>query len=243
MSRSRTRSSKKKTVTIAVLVACLLLAAIGGTIAWMTVTDDLTNEFTVGKFEAPDKGPDDETLPDDGGDGQLSLNGYLWEPSWDVYAEHKLIPGAEFAKDPMVGIGAKSEDAYVYVYVENNTKNDAVYFTINDDWKVAQATPLDSVGEKDPGYAAGETYYSGGLFRYSEKLIGAQDDDSWTSKLFEKVYVDNDASEDDLAGEGNDGENTIKVTAYIHQATDGDGTTDLLKTADTWAKTQAGLLQ
>ena len=112
----------KKRLLLIVLLGVISLTFIGGTVAWLTQTNTLTNSFTIGTFEIP------TTDPTDG--SQVSLDGHLYEPSWDESETHKLLPGVTFAKDPYVGIGQGSEDAEVYVYVKNNFSN-KVYFNLN----------------------------------------------------------------------------------------------------------------
>ena len=257
MSRSRTRSSKKKTVTIAVLVACLLLAAIGGTIAWMTVKDDLTNQFIVGNFNDPTTKPDPDN-PEQGGDDELDgedeskLNGHLYEPNWTENS--KLLPGSTVKKDPIVGIGVGSEDAYVFLHVDNNINkaNDPVYFTIDTTkWEPVEGKVYEAknVTNDDPGYVDENTkYYTGGLFMYKEKLsCGNTEKDAWTAPLFEKVYVKNGATgtDFDLTPSGTNNYAAIEVTALLHQTEDpADGTpTNLETVAVQWAKDQVGALE
>lgn len=237
---SRERRKNKTTKTIAVIVACLMLAAVGGTIAWMTAKDNLTNEFLVGDFTDPDTKPDDpdQEIPD-GDKENGKLNGHLYEPSW--VANSKLTPGAAIAKDPMVGIGDGSENAYVYLYVKNNAEVPSnIYFTLNDGWEAVDgyASKVTDLTPDDPAYESGKTYYSGGLFKCSDVLTGKKDADSWTNRAFSNVYVKNSATTETLVTEGSDGTSLV-VTALLHQATSGDTTTDLESVADQWAKEQA----
>lgn len=239
MSRSRTRSSKKKTVTIAVLVACLLLAAIGGTIAWMTAQDSLTNQFVVGDFSDPDTDPTDpdNPLPND----PTKVNGHLYEPSW--VNKSKLLPGSTIPKDPMVGTGDDSEDAYVYLYVKNNATNpDNIYFILNNEWEAVDGQAFETnVGKDDPGYVDDTTkYYKGGLFRYKYVLDGKDGANAWTTKAFTDVHVKESATTEGLVATGSKG-TTLVVTALLHQVTSGDGT-NLKTEADAWAIQQAAEL-
>ena len=96
---SRERRKNKTTKTIAVIVACLMLAAVGGTIAWMTAQDSLTNQFLVGDFTDPDTDPTDpdDPLPND----PTKVNGHLYEPSWK--ANSKLLPGRRLQQRKMKG--------------------------------------------------------------------------------------------------------------------------------------------
>lgn len=210
-----------KSKTRSILTVCLALAlvasAVLGTIAYMTAQDSKTNTFTVGSFNKP-------TDPDH---PEQTLDSYLIEPSW--VENSKLVPGGSVAKDPKVGIGAGSEDAYIYVYVDNKTLTDAgkklVTFTLNEGWTAV-------AGHAVAGDAP-NTYVSG-LFKYNTKLTGGD----WTSNVFTKVDVSADANITDFAANPQ-----MTVYAYIHQAADGAGV-DLADTANTaaiaWSAHPAG---
>ena len=97
---------KKKVVTLSLVVALIATAAIGGTFAYFTDTDDATNTFTVGNVDIEltepnwdNKTPDD---PTDGGEGEAQ----------DVY------PGEPLAKDPTVENIGKNP-CFVRVHVTN----------------------------------------------------------------------------------------------------------------------------
>lgn len=237
MSRSRTRSSKKKTVTIAVLVACLLLAAIGGTIAWLTTQDSLTNSFTAGKIDPVDPGddgPDDKPIPDEIEDPDIDkkLSSNLYEPSWDP--DSKLMPAVSIAKDPYVGVGAGSEPAYVYVYVTNSmVNNNHVYFAINDGWSaVENKTKSVLVG--------GETMYISGLFKYNAGLDASDaTGNDWTEKaLFDEIVVSENADQLDFRESDGTTVGKIVVQAYLHQMyKDADQSQDLETEAEEAALT------
>lgn len=113
------RRSKKAGLRRTLLVVCMMLVvmvgSIAGTVAWLTATSgEVTNTFTVG-----------------------DINIKLEESTGDKY---KVIPGATVEKDPKVTIESGSEQCYVYVSVENNLKlNGTVVVTPNidtTDWVV-----------------------------------------------------------------------------------------------------------
>ena len=210
-----------KSKTRSILTVCLALAlvatAVLGTIAYMTAQDSKTNTFTVGSFNKPT----DPDRPDQ------TLDSYLIEKNW--VENSKLVPGGSVAKDPKVGIGAGSEDAYIYVYVDNKTLTDAskklVTFTLDDGWTAVEGHAI--AGD------ASNTYVSG-LFKYNTKLTAG----SWTSNVFAKVDVSANANTTDFAAKPQ-----MTVYAYIHQAADGAGV-DLADTANTaaiaWSANPAG---
>lgn len=215
-----------KSKTRSILTVCLALAlvasAVLGTIAYMTAKDSKTNTFTVGSFNKP-------TDPDQ---PSQTLNSYILEKKWDATAEHKLIPGSSVDKDPKVGIGAGSEEAWVYVYVKNAVLKDTVTgkyvtFKLNDKWEAVE-------GQVVNGDVAG-TYVSG-LFKY-KTTIGADESTLWTTTVFDAVDVSANANTTDFA------ENPqMTVYAFIHQAKDGNGAIDtatIQQAAITWSANPA----
>ena len=203
----REKREERKNKRILVILTCLLLIAVlvtTGTIAWLTKTSSVSNIFTVGSFESPSTSPTNPETP-------IELDGNIYEPSWNPEEEHKLIPAATFEKDPYVGIGAGSEDASVYVYVENSFSN-KVYFTINEGWEAVEATE---------GFKSGT--YTSGLFKYTEGLKNAVDADVWTSQpLFSSVVTDETATIEDFTIKGSENLE-IKVSSFLHQTKDSDG--------------------
>lgn len=212
----------KKTILLVILLLFMVFVTAQGTVAWLTRTNKITNTFTVGTFVLPTTDPiePNETI---------AIDGHLYEPSWNEEVEHKFVPSIAITKDPYVGIGKGSEDAVVYVYVENNFSN-KVYFTMNAGWEAVEA---------EEGFA--QDTYTAGLFKYTAGLTGSADKDVWTSTpLFSEVVADETANSEDFAVA--DGENTtITVSSFIHQAKDSEGNAleeDTIKTA---AKTAFGI--
>lgn len=200
------RAKRARKNTLAVIVFALLLAFLvtAGTMAWLTRTSSITNRFTVGTFTSPTTNPLDPTET-------ISIDGNLYEPSWDANDEHRLIPSVSFAKDPYVGIGPGSEDAVVYVNVENNLSN-KVYFALNNGWE-----PV--LGHVTAGSLSGT--YTSGLFKYTAGLAldpENPDVDVWTTApLFSTVNTAEDANfEDFTPAAGADAE--ITVSSFLHQA-------------------------
>jgi len=201
-----TKAKHKKTSAFLVFSLLLVFFVSAGTIAWLTRTNTLTNVFTVGTFKVPTTSPVET---------EKEITGHLFEPSWDDSedAEHQLVPAATFIKDPYVGIGKGSEDAVVYVYIENPFSEN-VYFEINEGW-----TAVD--GETTDGSKEGS--YKSGLFKYTAGLTGATDKDVWTTTpLFNSIETHVDSTEEDFVlGEGV--ESAITVKSFIHQAKNGAG--------------------
>ena len=205
------KKSRKK--LLIALLAALLLVGVGGTVAWLTSSNTLVNEFTVGTFSEPTTDPEDSSQPLDKVNG--NFDGNLYEKNWNPNEEHKLMPGTTYQKDPYVGIGPGSEDGVVYVYVENNfTNTDKIYFTINNGWEAV-------AGKTTAGAVSGS--YKSGLFKYTAGLVGKADEDSWTTTpLFTNIVVADDATSDDFeVAQGQD--TAVTVKSFIHQAKDSSG--------------------
>lgn len=103
----------KKSVIIILTLSVVLLLVAGGTIAWFTAQDSVTNTFTI---------------------GNIAIS--LAEPEWSEDI-NKIYPGAEIPKDPTVTVKANSEDCYVYVMIDNKlnaTLPNAVALEIGPDW-------------------------------------------------------------------------------------------------------------
>lgn len=118
------------------LAALALVAAIsiGGTIAYLTSTDEVKNTFTVGKVaitldeayvnEDGDKyyvnGRDADGKPNSYTTDDKDAQGNLYDLADRVKSnEYKLMPGHTYVKDPTVHIAADSENSYIFVKVEN----------------------------------------------------------------------------------------------------------------------------
>lgn len=213
------KKSRKKYL-IGALAVLLVAVAVGGTIAWLTSQSSLSNVFTVGSINEPTKDPDGEDLPDE---ETGKVNGNLYEPSWEPNS--KAAPGVTVAKNPMVGLGKGSEDAYVFVYVDNNLTNDdtakQAFFYVNSSWAPVSdhATLSTSEDEKEQAGA-----YTQGLFKYvgsgSDSISPAYvlkadaDKDVWTNRsVFDDVTVPASVTAEDFSEKKN-----IDVYAFIYAA-------------------------
>ena len=106
------------------LAALALVAAIsiGGTLAYLTSKDTVTNTFTVGNVSIT---LDEADVNEDGAKLYQQDNGKLDTVVTSTLADrvktnnYKLIPGHTYTKDPTVHVKAKSENSYVFVKVEN----------------------------------------------------------------------------------------------------------------------------
>ena len=102
---------KKTTKTLLVVLSVIMLmtAAVMGTIAYLTDTQEVVNTFTVGdvdiKLDETEVTPDGEPVP---GADRVPGN------------EYHLIPGKSYVKDPTVTVIAGSEESYVRMMVTIN---------------------------------------------------------------------------------------------------------------------------
>ena len=121
------KNTKKKILTVTLVIALLAIAVVGGSLAWFTAEDEATNTFTVGsvkidlkeEFEAPEAMlpiGDPSTLADD--------PNYIRKEAWventgknDAYVQI------------LVAVPKELDDLGAFHYVEANTdKWDAVGF-------------------------------------------------------------------------------------------------------------------
>ncbi len=86
---------KKKNLIIALSLMLIAVISVGATLAYFSAqTNTVTNMFTLG-----------------------SISATLTEPDWDPDAEHLLMPGDSYLKDPTINIGATSQPAWVFIKV------------------------------------------------------------------------------------------------------------------------------
>ncbi len=231
-------NKKKKRYGIIAALLLLVLAAGVGTYAWLTATQSLKNEFTVGSIGKPEVKPDPDhpdkpgTVPTD-----PSVDGYLFETKWTN--KSKMIPGTAINKNPNVGIGKDSDSSYVFVYVKNVIVKDGEgalaktpYFNLNNGWKPVATDQVKTNGN--------EGQYVSGLFMYTAdgtgtpaKLTPANGKAAYTGELFGTVHIPVAMNSTDVV------ENpAMTVSCYIFGADQGDAENAIVQ-AKEWAKTQA----
>lgn len=238
---------RKRRVVLVALAACLVVAGIGGTLAWFSAQSQLTNTFTVGKIDQPTTEPGNPETPIPDADKTDKLNGNLYEPHW--VKDSAIAPNASVAKDPYVGIGKDSEPAYTYVYVKNNLPTGA-YFMIEQGWAAVDAKTI----------AGQSAQYTGGLFAYTGKDTagtGTADydggkglalleptantsgnkEDAWTTTpLFTHIET-GDTYDTSTINSTNSTNNDIKVYAYVAaKSGTGDKPEDLNAAAKAWVQ-------
>lgn len=129
---------------ILVLVSCFAIVAcisVGATLAYLTDTEGVTNTFTVGKVGLSL----DEAKTDIDGvknDPEVRIPNDTDNSTGNNY---KLMPGHEYAKDPIVHVDADSEPCWLFVKVVNPLAEIEVGTTIAQQMETNHWKPLTSV--------------------------------------------------------------------------------------------------
>ena len=231
-------NKKKKRYGIVAALLLLVLAAGVGTYAWLTATQSLKNEFTVGSIGKPEVKPDPDH-PDKPGDKPTdpSVDGYLFETKW--VKDSKRIPDTDINKNPNVGIGKDSDSSYVFIYVKNAiVKTDATdalaktpYFELNANWKPVAADQVTT--NADGKYVSGLFMYTAGGTGTPAELTPAGGKAAYTGELFDTVHIPAAMNSADVVNNP-----AMTVSCYIFGADQG-GAQNAIAQAKEWAKTQA----
>ena len=108
--RRARKSLSRKALVVLSLMMVLAVAAVGGTIAWLTdKTAPVVNTFTVG-------------------DINITLT--------ETTSDYKMVPGNTIAKDPKVTVKAGSEACWLFVKVEESTNlGEFISYTVDSEWR------------------------------------------------------------------------------------------------------------
>ena len=191
------RRSKKAGLRRTLLVVCMMLVvmvgSIAGTVAWLTATSGtVTNTFTTGDINIK---LDEAVLG--------ATNGSRTEAGNTGY---KIIPGAKIAKDPTVTVLEKSEKCYVYALVEDNLLVDGASvatFVVSTNWKAVKTE-----GNKT-------------LYQYTS-IVDASAADQKLDAIFTEVQIADTVIKDKIGQLTN---KTVVVNAYAHQSENTDEAT------------------
>lgn len=155
---------KKKTFLLAA-VAILLVAAIaaGGTYAWLTSrTDPVVNTFTVGNvsitLDEARVQKDETTSTWSATAARVKQNDY-----------EGVYPGAKLPKDPTVHVSSGSEDAVVYVMIQdalNAAVPGSADYTVGSAW-----TAVETTGYTAPSGAAARVYRCNATAHAGDDLV------------------------------------------------------------------------
>ena len=220
------QTGRKRTGLVVALALCCLLA-VGGVFAWFSTTTSKTNTFTQGGgITEPTEKPNPKPNPDGSGDGDTTKPiekpaGNIIETEW--VDETGITPDSIVAKNPNIGIGKGSKNAYVFVEVENALDPANAYFVLGNKWAPVDELANKYTGDKDVTIAAPDRTYTGGLFVYvgdnetgtiaddMAMLTGKTNVSVYTGEVFNKVYTNKDFK----FGSSN---NTITIKAYLAAA-------------------------
>ena len=196
---------KKRTLALILALVLVFGAAVGGTIAYLTSTDTVTNTFTVGKVEI--------TLDE----AKVDEYGKAVTPAERVETNnYKLIPGHNYTKDPTVTVLKGSESSYIKMTVtfSEAAALDAIF--------APNGADMTSIFN---GYNSSNWIYKGNTedtaantrtyeFWYKE-TVAAPTADVALDALFDSITVPSSITKEQLATiEGM----TITVNAYAMQA-------------------------
>ena len=218
---------KKKTIALLLVLVMIFGISVGGTIAYLTDKEAVTNTFTVGnvKIKLTETAVNEAGVPvDEKGITQADSTDANWKAavieandSTPVENKYKLIPGMSYTKDPAVTLLEGSEESYVRmrVTVTYNTEADAILATYgyeswfdfrdDDDWDNATLISTEKTDTQTV-----RTYE----FRY-KKAVGALEADNALPALFTKIKIPGTINNEELAKLAN---LSIAVEAHAMQA-------------------------
>lgn len=226
-------NKKKKRYGIVAALLLLVLAAGVGTYAWLSATDQVKNEFTVGSIDKPEVKPDPD-YPDKPGTDPTdpSVDGYLFETKW--VKDSKMIPDTDINKNPNVGIGKDSDKSYVFIYVKNAIVKDGEgalaktpYFTLNNNWKPVADDQVTTNGTGGQ-YVSGLFMYTAGGTGQPAQLTPAGDKAAYTGELFSTVHIPAAMNSTDVVTDP-----AMTVSCYIFGADQGDAQ-NAIDQAEAW---------
>lgn len=252
MYTAKTRSSsKRKTVLIAALAACLILAVGGGVLAWFSASDIKINTFSQGNgVNEPDKKPDPTDPTQPGTETPGANDHFIIETEWTDNSA--ISPDSIVPKNPNVGIGPSSNPAYVFVEVENNLP-DSAYFILGKNWAPVSGysgnTEFSGTGVPTGAYKSGLFVYVGnpaaaGTPEMTLLANGADNKTVFTGEVFDKIYTTHDFKWDSTGAK-----TSISVKSFLavaNSATEYDGIdqagkSEIVEKAKSWADNNSDL--
>lgn len=223
----------RKAILMVLCVIALVVASVMGTLAYFTDTEAVTNTFTIGKIEMTL----DEADTNEYGEKLLVDDPNSDDPAVKIPAarvaanEYKLIPGHTYIKDPIVHMNADSENAWVFVMVENGI------------------SAIEKTDASIHGQIISDTYGWTQLKNAADEVVPNVYYKSWTNgssadlPVFGTFTIDGDKAVNGTAGDGEisidnyataaDASKLIKVTAYAIQM-DGFNSTENTQNVNAW---------
>ena len=166
--------TKNKALLLTLCAVLLVAASVMGTMAYLTSRDAVVNTFSVGSISM--------SL-----DEQDVDNSTAGENDRDKANAYHLLPGHTYVKDPIIHIDAASEDAWIFVKVENGiSAYEAAtadgYTSIADQITANGWTALDGVtGVYYKEYTKGQNDKDLEVFAEFKVATNADEDDGWAN--------------------------------------------------------------
>lgn len=192
--RARQRKQRNRRIALtACLMIAVMVASIGGTLAWLTdQTGPVTNTFTVG-----------------------DINIDLYETETDESTQHvtergnlKIVPNNDIFKNPTVEVEANSEACWLFVKVEEENWPD---YTISTDSNSKRKVDY-SIAD---GWSILTTNADGTTKVYYRAVNATTDDVTFKVLANDKVTVSNTLTKNELNQIGS-GDNAPKLIFYAY---------------------------
>lgn len=197
--------TKNKALLLTLCAVLLVTASVFGTMAYLTDQEAVVNTFSIGSIsldmDEADVKPDGTADTDNEDNDQLNERDRVKENTYH------LLPGHEYTKDPTIYITANSEDAWVFVKVENDI---AAYESTADNY-----TSIEEQIQNNGWTVLDATNYPGVYYR-SHTKAGTET----TYKVFQGFTIDANANNVDGWANINTTDTLVNVTGYAVQ-TDG----------------------
>lgn len=222
---------KKKTIALLLVLVMIFGISVGGTIAYLTDKEAVTNTFTVGnvKIKLTETKIENGVATDDRIQGSATKT---------VGNQYHLLPGLSYKKDPMVTILEGSEESYIrmIVTVTDCKDVDAAITEVNELRAAAALSPIQltdmfggynaskwilknetktAIGDEGDYQRTYEFWYANPIAGHADNKNDIEDQDNNLEPLFTTLTVPGEIDNDSLAAIA---EMTIVVEAHAMQA-------------------------
>ena len=228
---------KKKTIALLLVLVMIFGISVGGTIAYLTDKETVTNTFTVGDVQIKlDEAKVDETGTkiDNNGDKVIDDKDRV------TSNDYKLLPGMSYTKDPAVTVLEGSEESYIRMIVTVTDCKDvdaaiteanelranadpelpAIQLTdmfegYDDEKWILKNETKTAIGNEGDYQRTYEFWYANPIAGHADNKNGSEDQDNNLEPLFTTLKVPGEIDNDSLAAIA---EMTIVVEAHAMQA-------------------------
>ena len=224
---------KKKTIALLLVLVMIFGISVGGTIAYLTDKEAVTNTFTVGNVKIKLT----ETKIENGVVTDERIQGSATETIGNQY---HLLPGLSYIKDPMVTIVEGSEESYIRMIVTvtdckdvdaaiteaNELRANAVpelpaiqltdmFGGYNAEKWILKNETKTAIGNEGDYQRTYEFWYANPIAGHADNKNGSENQDNNLEPLFTTLKVPGEIDNDSLAAIA---EMTIVVEAHAMQA-------------------------